>query len=162
MSMENTNPFQLLGVLSAHDVDFVVIGGHAVSFHGYPRATEDTDVIIRRTRANEKALLEALTEVNARWIADEVDPETGVERQCPVTETYIRNTHLMMLITDAGFLDIFDYVPALPGESVDALFESSEMVRGIRFPSLHWIRRMKEASGRSKDHMDIENLPSEK
>lgn len=34
---------QVLEVLARHGVPFVVIGGHAVNFHGSLRATEDTD-----------------------------------------------------------------------------------------------------------------------
>lgn len=44
--MDNGDPFRLLDVLSSHDVPFVVIGGHAVTFHGFVRATEDTDVVV--------------------------------------------------------------------------------------------------------------------
>ena len=37
--------FRIFEVLARHGVPFLVIGGHAVSFHGYVRATEDTDVL---------------------------------------------------------------------------------------------------------------------
>jgi hypothetical protein len=156
--MESGNPFQLIETLTEHDVDFLVIGGHAVAFHGYPRATEDTDVVFRRTPENEKALLNALTTLNARWIADDIDPETGIERQVRVTEGYIRATHLMMLITDYGFLDIFDYIPGFPSEPVQGLFADSETANGVNYVSLEWLRRMKEASGRTKDLLDLEKL----
>lgn len=47
--MDSGNPFQLIDALSSHNVPFVIIGGHAVTFHGYVRATEDTDVVFRRS-----------------------------------------------------------------------------------------------------------------
>jgi hypothetical protein len=157
--MENANPFQLLDALRTHDVEFLVLGGHAVAYHGYPRATEDTDILFLRTPANEAALFAALRSVNARWIADDIDPATGIERQIPVTRNYVHITHLMMLITDAGFLDVFDFVPGLPEQCVDVLFEDCETARGLKFVSLRWLRRMKAASQRPKDLMDLENLP---
>lgn len=65
----------------------------------------------------------------------------------------------MMMLTDAGFLDVFDSVPGLPDEPVDQLFDTCETARGLKFVSLAWLRRMKEAGGRPKDRMDLENLP---
>lgn len=35
---------EFLRCLNAHHVEYLVIGGHAVAFHGYPRATADLDV----------------------------------------------------------------------------------------------------------------------
>lgn len=37
----------LLIELTDADVEFVVLGGHAVAFHGHPRATKDLDVLVR-------------------------------------------------------------------------------------------------------------------
>ena len=41
---------ELLTILRRHAVPFVIIGGHAVNFHGYRRVTEDTDVVWRIPR----------------------------------------------------------------------------------------------------------------
>lgn len=157
--MECGDPFRLIEALAKHNVPFVIIGGHAVSFHGYVRATEDVDVVIRRTPDVEQALLAALTEVNARWIGNEIDPETGIERTFPVSLAYIRSSRLMMLVTDCGFLDIFDYIPGCADESVEQLFESAAEGHGWQFASLDWLRKMKQAANRAKDQIDLENLP---
>jgi len=157
--MDSGNPFQLIDVLSRHDVPFVIIGGHAVTFHGYVRATEDTDIIFWRSPESESSLFDALSDVNASWIGDEIDPKTGVERTYPVTRDYIRRTHLMMLVTDYGFLDVFDYIPGFPDESVDELFATAVPHGSHRFVSLAWLRRMKSAANRPRDQSDLENLP---
>lgn len=159
--MESGAPFLLIDVLIKHDVPFVIIGGHAVAYHGYVRATEDTDVVFLRSADAETALYKALVELNARWIANEIDPATGIEYTYPVSPEYIRGTHLMMLLTDEGFLDIFDFIPGYPDELVEELLGSSHESAGRRFVSLKWLRRMKEAAGRPKDRLDLENLPSE-
>ena len=70
----------VLDVLHRHGVPFVVIGGHAVNYHGHLRATEDTDVVWQRSVDSEPRLLAALEELSAEWIGDEVDPATGIER----------------------------------------------------------------------------------
>jgi hypothetical protein len=150
---------QILAVLKRHNVPFVVIGGHAVVFHGYSRNTEDADVVWLRSPENEGKLLQALTEMDAHYISDDIDPGTGIERIHPVTPTFIQTQRLLMLTTRYGFLDIFDYIPGLPKEDVQQLFASSIEHDGLRYASLYWLRQMKCASGRSKDQLDLENLP---
>lgn len=145
-------------ILQRHGVPFVVIGGHAVIVHGFVRATEDYDVVFLRTPGSETRLLAALKAINARWIDDEMDPATGIERQVPVSASYIQGQHLMMMITDCGFLDVFDYVPGCDGASVAELMADALEVDGIRYASKSWVLRMKKAAGRTKDQLDIENL----
>lgn len=159
--MESGDPFRLIDVLTKHRVEFVIIGGHAVTFHGYVRATEDTDIVIQRSAESDQALFDALSEVHACWIGDEIDPATGIERTYPVTLAFVQSSHLMMLTTDFGFLDIFDFIPGHPTVPVARLFEAASASQGRRFSSLEWLRRMKRAAGRSKDHLDLENLPPE-
>ena len=150
---------ELVEVLSRHDVPFVIIGGHAVNFHGYIRSTEDLDVVWLRTPAAEQSLLAALTEVEARYIGHEIDPSTNLERLYPVTLAFICSSPLMMLWTRYGFLDLFDYIPGFPSEDVRQLQASSIEALGTRYVSLPWLRQMKGAAGRTKDQLDLENLP---
>lgn len=154
-----TRDFELLDVLRRHGIPFVTIGGHAVYFHGYERLTEDTDVVWLRSPQAEQSLLTALTEVHAQYIGKDIDPATGIERMYPVTPSFIQVSHLMMLWTNHGFLDLFDYIPGLPAEDVQQLLDSSVEADGIRYASLDWLRRMKRVSGRTKDLLDLENLP---
>ena len=67
----------------------------------------------------------------------------------------------MMLCTSVGFLDLFDYVPGFHDVPVSEVWETALDVGGVRFASLEWLRRMKQAAGRPKDLLDLENLPSE-
>lgn len=159
--MESGDPFHLLDVLSRHDVPFVIIGGHAVTFHGFVRATEDTDIVFRRTPASELSLLQALQEVGARWIGGEIDPSTGIERTYPVSAGYVRGSRLMMLLTQFGFLDVFDYIPGFPEEPVERLFTTAEKFGNQLYANLHWLRAMKAAADRPQDRIDLENLPSD-
>lgn len=152
-------PNELIRALREHGVPFVVIGGHAVSFHGYVRATEDLDVVWARSPQAETALLAALTAINASWISDDRDPATGLERLVPVSAAHIRAEHLIMLVTDHGFLDLFDYVPGCPEADVAQFMADSVEADGVRYCSLAWLRRMKHAAGRPRDVADLENLP---
>lgn len=159
MSMELGNPFAVVDVLLRHRVALVIIGGYAVAFHGYVRATEDIDLVFLRTDANESALLSALTEIDAHWIGDDIDPGTGMERLYRVSASYIATTHLMMLCTKVGYVDIFDYIPQFPHHDVHELLGTAVYSEGRPFVSLEWLKRMKRASLRSKDLEDLEKLP---
>ena len=152
------NDAVIFAALVRHAVPFIVVGGHAVNFHGHPRGTEDVDVVWLRSPASEAALLAALTELNAVYIGDSIDPATGIERTYPVTATYIRVEHLMMLWTDAGYLDLFDYIPGDPLADVRQLFETAVEGRGMRFASIAWLTHMKTAAGRSKDLDDLREI----
>ncbi len=40
---------ELLQLLNSKKVEYLVLGGYAVAFYGYPRATGDTDIRIWQT-----------------------------------------------------------------------------------------------------------------
>jgi hypothetical protein len=50
---------RILRKFISHDVDFVLIGGHAVVYHGVRRTTADIDILVRPTIENGKKILEA-------------------------------------------------------------------------------------------------------
>ena len=35
---------EFLQLLNSHDVQYLIVGGYAVGYHGYPRATGDLDI----------------------------------------------------------------------------------------------------------------------
>ena len=70
---------ELLQLLQRHRVRYLIVGGEAVIFHGYPRLTGDVDLFYERTPANVKRLFLALQEfwggeVPALESADELLP----------------------------------------------------------------------------------------
>jgi hypothetical protein len=54
---------------------FVVLGGHAVAFHGHPRATKDLDVLVEANPDNAKRVYAALAAFGAPLSAFEVSVE---------------------------------------------------------------------------------------
>ncbi len=66
-SGEHTPPrfFDLLRGLRERGVEFVLIGGFAVGFHGYRRATKDVDIVPEPSRENLTRLWLALEELDA-------------------------------------------------------------------------------------------------
>jgi len=56
---------ELLAILNANNVRYLVVGGYAVSFHAQPRATKDLDLWVNPDLANANALYGALAEFGA-------------------------------------------------------------------------------------------------
>jgi hypothetical protein len=51
---------EFIGLLNSQGVEYLVVGGHAVAFHGHPRFTGDIDFFIRPERDNAERVLRAM------------------------------------------------------------------------------------------------------
>lgn len=51
---------ELLSILNAHRVKYLVIGAYAVAIHAQPRATKDLDILVKADPENAKAVFAAL------------------------------------------------------------------------------------------------------
>lgn len=60
-----TDFIDLLCCLVDGEVDFLVVGGYAVAYYGYPRATKDIDIFVRADHENAAKLYKALAEFGA-------------------------------------------------------------------------------------------------
>jgi len=50
--LENANFREFIGLLNSNGVKFLIVGGHAVTFHGYPRFTADLDLWVATDQQN--------------------------------------------------------------------------------------------------------------
>ena len=53
---------EFIELLNSHDVRYVIVGGYAVAYHGYPRATGDIDLFVEVSRENARKLSAVLGE----------------------------------------------------------------------------------------------------
>lgn len=65
---------ELVELFLSRKVEFVVVGGHAVAFHGYPRFTDDLDLWIVPSKENAERILAALREFG--FVSAEIDVAT--------------------------------------------------------------------------------------
>ncbi len=56
---------ELLSAFNAHEVEYLVVGAHALAAHGHVRATKDLDIWVRPSEANAPRVLAALAEFGA-------------------------------------------------------------------------------------------------
>jgi hypothetical protein len=52
----------LLALFNAHKVDYIIVGAHALAYHGAPRYTGDMDILVCPDLENAKRILRALGE----------------------------------------------------------------------------------------------------
>ncbi len=50
---------ELLRLLEEHAIDYMIVGGYAVAFHGFPRFTKDIDLFFHLTSDNAHRLRKA-------------------------------------------------------------------------------------------------------
>lgn len=53
---------ELLELFNKHKVEYLIVGGYALAFHGAPRFTRDIDLFVRPTNENAERILAALDE----------------------------------------------------------------------------------------------------
>ena len=53
---------ELLKLFNAHKVEYIIVGGYALAFHGAPRYTGDIDILIKSDDDNAQRVLSALEE----------------------------------------------------------------------------------------------------
>lgn len=148
----------LLETLQQHDVGFVVIGGVAVGAHGFVRGTEDLDVVPDPDPNNLKRLTVALAALESTL------PTAGGRPFDPSSDAgVIRRGGNVTANTRFGALDVVQLAQGVPSYSQlseDAI-ESDMLGIPVRICSLSRLRQMKQAQNRTRDQLDLENLPEE-
>jgi hypothetical protein len=61
----NQDFLDMLSALSAAGAEYLVVGAHALSVHGFPRATGDLDIWVRPTQENADCVLKAIKQYGA-------------------------------------------------------------------------------------------------
>ena len=138
---------EFLRLLNFYQVEYLIIGGYAVAYYGYPRATADLDVWIAVHPQNAEKVAAALKDF-------------GFDLPDLSTELFLKENQIIRMgvppvrieintgISGVNFLDCF------PGKVTD---EIDGVV--VNFISLTDLKVNKKAAGRHKDLDDLENLP---
>lgn len=138
----------LLVELADAGADFVVLGGHAVAFHGHPRATKDLDVLVRADADNAAKVYHALAAFGA--------PLSSFEVQKDDFATY---DGILQIGLPPRRIDILNRAA---GITFDAAIASGDAVEidGRRIPiiGLEALIRNKRAAGREQDLADVAAL----
>ncbi len=147
--MKLDEALEVLASLQREQVDYVLVGGAALTFHGLVRATEDLDIFVRPTAENIERLKQALRVVYNDPNIDEISAE-DLMGDYPSVRYYPPNVDLFLdILTRLGEFATFD---SLQAEEV----ESDGVKIKIASPeTLYW---MKKDTVRDIDRMDAQNL----
>ncbi|MFH2003966.1 MAG: hypothetical protein ABIK27_04375 [Bacteroidota bacterium] len=136
-----------LKLLTSHEVEYLLVGGYAVGYHGYPRATGDMDIWI--------AISEDNAEKVAAVIRDFGMPEKEVSKKLFLEKSKIIRMGFppvrIEIITGASGVDFSECYSRREVLTIDGI--------PINFISLQDLKTNKSACGRYKDLEDLEHLP---
>lgn len=137
---------EFLQLLNIHKVEYLLIGGYAVGYYGYPRATGDMDVWIAIHPDNARRIVAALKEFG--FPLSEKDASLFLQEK-KVTRMGVPPLRLEILTTISGVT----FAECYAQRQIDVI--DGVEVSLIRLDDL---RKNKKASGRNKDLNDLENL----
>ena len=136
-----------LKLLNYHDVRYLLVGGYAVGYHGYPRATGDMDIWIELSESNSKKVVSACRDFGMP--IEEISEDVFLEK----------NKIIRMGVPPVRL----EVITSASGVAFDECFSNREVIEidgiQINFISLHDLKKNKRAAGRHKDLEDIDHLP---
>lgn len=139
----------LLALLNVHGVEYVIVGAHALAYHGAPRYTGDMDVYVRSDNDNARRIMTALRDFGFGSVGL-TEPDFSAPDK----------------IIQLGYPPVrVDLVTSLTGVSWDEV-SAHKLAGKYGDVSVHYIGRRefianKRACGRKKDLADLEALGQE-
>lgn len=144
--MLNPDFREFVQLLNAHDVKYLVVGGYAVAFHGYPRYTKDIDLWVQIDERNADRIVAVLHEFGFGSL--------GLK-----PEDFLSPDQIIQLGYPPARIDL---ITSLPGVDFDECYRSRVEVEidgvSVPFIDLDHLKDNKRASGRLQDLADLENL----
>lgn len=136
-----------LQLLNSHHVEYLLIGGYAVGYHGYPRATGDMDIWIAIHPQNAEQVVAALKEF-------------GFDLPDLSAELFLKENQVIRMGVPPVKIDI---TTTISGVRFDECYAERivDVLDGVQVNliSLKHLKANKKASGRLRDLADLENLP---
>ena len=137
---------EFIGLLNSLKVEYLVVGGHAVAFHGHPRFTGDIDFFIRATGENAERVLRVLAAFGFGSLgitaADLTEPGQVVQLGRPPNR--------------------IDILTSISGVDFDSAWTSRDPAdldgHAVNFIGADELLKNKQASGRPKDLADAAKL----
>ena len=139
---------ELLSSLNDAGVEYLLVGGYAVGFHGYSRTTGDIDVWVRQSQKNAERVVKALRAF-------------GFDSPDVVPEAFLGDDKIARMGYPPYRAEV---MTSISGVSFDECWAQRETSNwgGVDVPviALADLRKNKRASGRPKDLADLDVLPT--
>ena len=145
--MLNKHFQEFIELLEKHEVRYLIVGGYAVGFHGFPRYTGDLDVFIAISKANAEKLIQVFDEFGFS--------ELGLSIQDFLEEE---------MVVEIGREPIkIQVLTGIDGVSFEESYAAKEYLLcsnelHVAFIGYEALLKNKKASPRAKDKIDFEEL----
>ncbi len=136
-----------LRLLDFNQVQYLLIGGYAVGYHGYPRVTADMDIWIATSAENALRIVSAIREFG--FDDPEIIPELFTEQK-KIIRMGVPPIRIKVISEVDGVEFGECYMNRVLGE-IDGV--------QLNIIDLENLKKNKKASGRLKDLADLEHLP---
>ena len=149
-TMEIQQDFKdLLALLNKHEVEYLIVGGYALAFHGAPRFTGDIDIYIRPEPENAKRVLKSLNEFGFQF------PNLNLE-------DFYSPDQIIQLGVPPVRIDILTSISGVTWDQAAASRIPSEYGNiPVNYIGKIELIQNKRATGRRKDLADLEALGEE-
>ena len=138
---------EFLRLLNAHHVEYLLIGGYAVGYFGYPRATADMDIWIAMNPDNAGRIVAVLKEF-------------GFDLPDLSAELFLKEWQIVRLGMPPVRIELSTTISGVDFEECFAEKVTDELDgEKVNLISLNHLKANKKASGRHQDLADLENLP---
>lgn len=142
----NQEFLEFIELLEENRVDYLIVGGYAVGFHGFPRYTGDIDFFVAVAKQNSQRILKVFEQFGFGDI--------GIEASDFLKEDFIveigREPKKIQVLTGIDGVTFQECYP----NRVEIDYQGVK----LRFISIDDLLRNKRASGRPKDLIDLGEL----
>ena len=141
-----------LDLLNKQKVEYLIVGGYAVGFHGHPRYTGDLDIWIRISEVNAEKMMMVMNEFPA--------PKNLFEKEDFLNEKPLAG----------GYFGIppfrIDILNSIEGVKFEECFLNAQRINfeGTEMCFIHYndLVKNKLSTGRKKDELDIEEIEKQR
>jgi hypothetical protein len=138
---------EFLKLLNAHGVEYLIIDGYAVGFHGHPRATADIDIWIPQRQETATRVVAAIREFG--FDTPQLTPALfmGPDQVIRLGRAPVR----IEVLTSIAGVEFDDCA----SRAIDTVLADVP----VRIIGLADLKRNKRAAGRHQDLADLDHLP---
>jgi hypothetical protein len=138
---------EFLVLLNAQRVEYMLVGGYAVGYHGYPRPTGDIDFWVAMNQENAERLVQVFKDFG--FDSPDLSADLFLKEQ-QIVRIGVPPVRVEVLMGISG-LEFHDCYEKRTTDVIDGV--------PINILSLQDLRVNKQAAGRYKDLDDLQNLP---
>ncbi|MDB5231476.1 MAG: nucleotidyltransferase family protein [Chitinophagaceae bacterium] len=141
---------EFIQLLNKHSIEYLVVGGYALAFHGRPRHTGDLDIWIKISEKNASKLIKVISEF-------------GMSSLQISKEDFLKEGYM----TQIGYPPLrIDILNSIDGVGFDEAYKNRQVIEeaglNILYIGLEDLIKNKKAAGRKQDIADIAELKKKK